>query len=96
MRREREYQSHYRELADHGEFRRVSEVLDQERHRADRVDPRPGRRAGQPAVGFGQACSDLRITEHEVIGDGDAMVIWGWTAVLILDLWMGSCVPLPR
>ena len=29
LRREREYQSRYRELADHGEFRRVSEVLDE-------------------------------------------------------------------
>jgi hypothetical protein len=28
--REREYQSRYRELADHGEFRRVSEVLDED------------------------------------------------------------------
>jgi hypothetical protein len=29
LRREREYQSRYCELADHGEFRRVSEVLDE-------------------------------------------------------------------
>ena len=29
MRREREYQSRYRKLVDHGEFRRVSEVLDE-------------------------------------------------------------------
>ena len=49
------------------------------------MNPRPGHRAGQPAAGFGQAFSDLRITEHEMIGDGDAMVIWGRTSVLILD-----------
>ena len=71
----------YRELADRGEFHRVSEVLDE--NWVENCLGLTGWTLGldialaNRQAGFGQAFSHLRITEHEVVEDGDALVIRG-------------------
>jgi hypothetical protein len=71
----------YRELADRGEFHRVSEVLDE--NWIENCLGLTGWTLGldialaNRQAGFGQAFSHLRITEHEVVEDGDALVIRG-------------------
>jgi len=71
----------YRELADRGEFSRVGEVLDE--NWIENCLGLTGWTLGLDIAlanlqaGFGQAFSGLQVTEHEVIEDGDALVIRG-------------------
>src|SRR5262249_47665279 len=71
----------YRELAGRGEFERLGEVLDE--NWIENCLGLTGWTLGLDIAlanlqaGFGQAFSDLEITEHEVIEDGDALVIRG-------------------
>src|SRR5258706_527889 len=70
-----------RELAERGEFSRVSEVLDE--NWVENCLGLTGWTMGLDIAlanlqaGFGQAFSDLRVTEHEVVEDGDALVVRG-------------------
>jgi len=71
----------YRELAGRGEFSRVGEVLDE--NWIENCLGLTGWTLGLDIAlanlqaGFGQAFSDLQATEHDVIEDGDALVIRG-------------------
>jgi predicted ester cyclase len=71
----------YRDLADRGEFGRVSEVLDE--NWVENCLGLTGWTLGLDVAlanlqaGFGRAFSDLQITEHDVIEDGDTLVIRG-------------------
>ena len=71
----------YRELADRGEFSRVGEVLDE--NWIENCLGLTGWTLGLDIAlanlqaGFGRAFSGLQVTEHEVIEDGDALVIRG-------------------
>ena len=71
----------YRDLAGRGEFSRISEVLDE--NWVENCLGLTGWTLGLDLAlanlqaGFGQAFSDLHVTEHEVIEDGDALVIRG-------------------
>ena len=71
----------YRELAEHGEFSKINEVLAD-----DWVENCLGLTGWTVGLdialanlqaGFGRAFSDLQATEHDVIEDGDALVIRG-------------------
>ena len=71
----------YRELAERGEFSRIGEVLDE--NWIENCLGLTGWTLGLDIAlanlqaGFGQAFSDLQVTEHDVIEDGDALVIRG-------------------
>ena len=71
----------YRELAERGEFSRIGEVLDE--NWIENCLGLTGWTLGLDIAlanlqaGFGQAFSDLQATEHDVIEDGDALVIRG-------------------
>lgn len=71
----------YHELAEHGEFSRVIEVLDE--NWIENCLGLTGWTLGLDIAlanlqaGFGQAFPGLQVTEHEMVEDGDALVIRG-------------------
>jgi predicted ester cyclase len=84
----------YRELASRGEFHRVSEVLDE--NWIENCLGLTGWTLGLDIAlanlqaGFGQAFSDLEVTEHEVVEDGgDALVIRGQSSAVHTGRFLG-------
>jgi predicted ester cyclase len=71
----------HRDLVAHGEFDRLNEVLDE--GWVENCLGLTGWTVGLDIAlanlqaGFGQAFSDLEITEHDLIEDGDALVVRG-------------------
>ena len=83
----------YRELADRGEFRRVGEVLDK-----NWIENCLGLTRwtlgldialANLQAGFGQAFSGLQVAEHEVVEDGDALVIRGQNSAVHTGRFLG-------
>ena len=83
----------YRDLAGRGEFSRISEVLDE--NWVENCLGLTGWTLGLDIAlanlqaGFGQAFSDLHVTEHEVIEDGDALVIRGENSAVHTGRFLG-------
>ncbi|GEM_PF-832326 len=83
----------YRELTEHGEFHRLGEVLDE--NWIENCLGLTGWTLGLDIAlanlqaGFGRAFSDLHVTEHEVVEDGDALVIRGETSGVHTGAFLG-------
>ena len=83
----------YRELAERGEFARVGEVLDEAW--IENCLGLTGWTMGLDIAlanlqaGFGQAFSDLRATEYDVIEGGDALVIRGENSAVHTGWFLG-------